>query len=125
MGGGEQKDGGFYYAPFCSNGNKTKQFFVLLLQLHTGWMRGDICSGIPAHTPERLWRFSSSEIERLINVPLTALGLKKKQQHTHATPDVCAGVCAGASSSAQYAVRYLHTATCLYEGSRQTSYEFQ
>lgn len=53
----------------------TKQncFFVLLLQIYTGRIRGDICSGIPAHTPERLWR-SSSEIERLINAPLTGLG---------------------------------------------------
>ena len=66
----------------------TKQncFFVLLLPLHTGWIQGDICSGIPAHTPERLRR-SSSEIERLINVPVTALGLKKEARahaHTHA-----------------------------------------
>lgn len=65
--------------------------FVLLLQLHTGWIWGDICSGIPAHTPERLWH-SSSEIERLINVPLTALGFEKKQ-HTHNIVDVCASAC--------------------------------
>lgn len=69
-----------------SEATATKQnsfFFVLLLPQHTGWLQGDICSGIPAHTPERLRR-SSSEIERLINVPLTALGLKKEARtHTH------------------------------------------
>lgn len=51
------------------------------------------------------------------------------KKHTTATtqhqPWMCVCVCVSASLSAQYAVRYLHTATCLYEGSRQTSYEFQ
>ena len=75
----KQKDGArFNRAPASSNGTN-KAGFVLLLQLHTGWIRGDICSGIPAHTPERLRR-SSSEIERLINVPLTAFGLKKRKK---------------------------------------------
>lgn len=64
---------------FPQEWQENKTGFVLLLQLHTGWIPGDICSGIPAHTPERLWH-SSSEIERLINVPMTALGLKKKKQ---------------------------------------------
>lgn len=72
---------------------KQNSFFVLLLPLHTGWIRGDICSGIPAHTPERLRR-SSSEIERLINVPLTALGLKKEARaHTHTQGTLCAYGC--------------------------------
>lgn len=111
---------------FLQEWQQSKTGFVLLLQLHTGWIRGDICSGIPAYTPERLRR-SSSEIQRLINVPLTALGFKT-HTHTHAAPDECVGVCVsmcGCIVVAQYAVRYLHTATCLYEGSQQTSYEFQ
>lgn len=65
---------------FPQEWQENKTGFVLLLQLHTGWIPGDICSGIPAHTPERLWH-SSSEIERLINVPMTALGLKKKKNN--------------------------------------------
>lgn len=86
---GEEKKGAFNDASLRLNGNKAKLLFVLLSRLLAGRVRGDICSGIPAHTPERLWR-SSSEIERLINAPLTGLGLKINTQNNSTT--VCAQV---------------------------------
>lgn len=66
-------------------------------------------------TPEK-HRRSPSEIGRLINAPLTGLGL----QHTHMHNSRCTCVCTGALLLVQYVVRYLCTATCLCEG-RQTN----
>lgn len=71
-------------APFAGNDNKANQLFVLLLPFFVRPTRVDVCSGIPAHTPE---------IERLINAPLTGLGLKE-YTHTRTTLDalMCARV---------------------------------
>lgn len=91
------------YAPFCRNGSKTKQVMLCCHSSELGGNKVISCQEFPAQTPERPCR-SSSETDRLINVPLTALGLKGKiytimTQHWMTAR---ARVCSEASSSAEY-----------------------
>lgn len=86
----DQKDWTFYYSPICNSGNKTK---LVLLCCCSFTLGGYEVTSVQDSLLIHLKGFGalSSEIERLINVPATALGFKKK--HTYTTLEVCMRAC--------------------------------
>lgn len=90
QGVGEQTEAAFYYAPFCCNGNKAALFCC------SSTLGGYEVTSVQESMLIHLKGFgarSSSEIGRLINVPLTALGENTYTHTVTCTHTRCACLC--------------------------------